>query len=154
MKIIVFSDSHGNRNKVLTMLDEEKDADFCFFLGDGLREAEEMAKLFPEIKFIMVRGNNDFYTQKDNIAYKHIDGLTFVACHGDNFHVREGLYDLFEHAKGVRADIALYGHTHLRNQYEDIRTGVYAINPGALCGGCYAVITTNKGKFEVKEKII
>lgn len=154
MKIIVFSDSHGYKNKVITMLEREKDADFCFFLGDGLRETEDAAELYPGISFIMVKGNNDLYSMRNDIAYKYIDGLTFVACHGDSFNVRSGLFDLLEHTKGVKGDIALYGHTHVRKKYSGAHTGIFALNPGALCEGQYCIITTDKGKFEVKEKFI
>lgn len=154
MKVLVFSDSHGYKNKVITMLDREKDADFCFFLGDGLREAEEAAELYPHIKFIFVKGNNDFYSFQEKEAYKYIDGITFMSCHGDELNVRRGLLALLEKAQSVRANIALYGHTHIRNTYKDPRTGVFALNPGALCEGQYSIIFTERGKFTVEEKYI
>lgn len=154
MKILVFSDSHGYKNKLINMLEEEKDSDFCFFLGDGCREAEEMPELYPEIKFIFVRGNNDFYSVRDKVAYKYIDGITFVACHGDDVNVRSGLYALIERAKSVRAQIALYGHTHIKNVFTDSSSGVVAVNPGALCEGRYCVITTERGKFDIVHKSI
>lgn len=154
MKVLVFSDSHGYKNKVITMLDRENDADYCFFLGDGIRETEEAAALYPQIKFIFVKGNNDFYSSREKIAYKYIDGLTFIACHGDDLYVKRGLFDLLEKAKSVRANIALYGHTHIRNMYNDSYSGVFALNPGALCQGQYAIITTDKGKFDIITKDI
>ena len=40
MKIIVYSDSHGCKSKVQYMYEKEKDADFCFFLGDGINEEQ------------------------------------------------------------------------------------------------------------------
>ena len=148
MKILVCSDSHGHKNKFYTILDRENDIDYCFFLGDGLREAEDMPYMYPDIKFIFVSGNCDLYSMTDTIAYKYIDSLTFMACHGHEFDVKRGLVDLCEKAKSVRADIALYGHTHRRNTYTDSRTGVFALNPGALCEGQYAIITTNNRKFK------
>lgn len=154
MKVLVYSDSHGYKNKVVAMLERESDSDFCFFLGDGMREAEEVTAVYPKIKFILVKGNNDFYSDREKIAYKHIDGLTFVACHGDDVNVRYGLYDLIEKTRSVRGHIALYGHTHLRNTYNDISSGVLALNPGAMCEGQYAVITTDKGKFDIEMKLI
>lgn len=154
MKVLVFSDSHGYKNKLITMLDKEKDSDFCFFLGDGLREAQEVAELYPQIKFIFVKGNNDFYSLQEKEAYKYIDGITFMACHGDELNVRRGLLDLLEKAQSVRANIALYGHTHIRNKYKDSRTGVFALNPGALCEGQYSIIFTERGNFTVEEKYI
>ena len=40
-----------------------------------------------------------------------------------------GLHDLMEKAKGVRADLALYGHTHRPSQ--ETRDGVLLVNPGS-----------------------
>ena len=130
MKIIVYSDSHGCRTKVRHMLEKEKDADFCFFLGDGLTEAQDMAEMYPHIKHIMVKGNCDYYSQLDTVAYKYIDGLTFVACHGHEYNVQGGLDALVSEAKAHGCQIALYGHTHMyRTEHTD---GVYVMNPGAV----------------------
>ncbi|MBR5437994.1 MAG: YfcE family phosphodiesterase [Clostridia bacterium] len=154
MKIIVYSDSHGCKSKIQYMLEKEKDADFCFFLGDGIGEAQEMAALYPHIKHILVRGNCDYYSTQDTIAYKYIDGLTFVACHGHELNVKRWLVDLTEKTRAVRGNIALYGHTHIQNTYNDGVSGIFHLNPGTLSAGQYAVITTNKGTFDVELKIL
>ncbi len=154
MKILVYSDSHGCKSNVLSMLDKEKDADFCFFLGDGIGEAQECAEIHPHIKHIMVKGNCDYYSMGSTIAYKYIDGLTFVACHGHEFNVKRWLTDLIEQTKSVRGNIALYGHTHIRNTYNDGASGVFLLNPGSLASGQYSIITTSKGAFDVEHKII
>ena len=154
MKIIVYSDSHGCRTKVRHMLEEEKDADYCFFLGDGITEAEDMAQAHPHIKFIMVKGNCDYHSTRDTVAYKYIDGLTFVACHGHEFSVKRRLTDLTEHVRAVRGTIALYGHTHVQNTYNDGVSGIFHLNPGSLACGQYSVITTNRGSFDIKHKTV
>ena len=155
MKIVVYSDSHGSLNNVLTMLEREKDADFCFFLGDGVNEAREAAQRYPQIKHIMVKGNCDYYSMLNTTAYKYIDGLTFVACHGHEYNVKRWLSDLIQHTKSVRGNIALYGHTHIRNTYNDAASGVFLLNPGTLSAGQYSIITTvGKGNFDIEHKII
>lgn len=152
MKILVFSDSHGFTNKIETMLAEESDCKTVFFLGDGLRDLESIIPEHPDIKFITVKGNNDYDFFKDDFAYNHINGVTIMATHGHTLDVRSGLSRLIVKANSVRAHLALYGHTHVRNIYHDSRMGVCAVNPGALCGGNYCVIEINDGKFEVYEK--
>lgn len=154
MKIIVYSDSHGRKSKVSAMLEKESDADFCFFLGDGIGEARETAEKFPHIKHIIVKGNCDGSASAETVAYKYIDGLTFVACHGHEFAVKRWLTELIEHTKGVRGNIALYGHTHIRNTYFDGASGVFLLNPGTLSAGQYSIITTNKGAFDIEHKVI
>lgn len=153
MKIIVYSDSHGCTGKVLTMLEREQDADFCFFLGDGINDVLKGAEKYPHIKYISVKGNCDYHSTKDTVAYKYIDGLTFVACHGHEYNVKRWLTELIDHTESVRGNIALYGHTHIRNTYYD-SGGVFLLNPGSLASGQYSIITTDKGKFDIEHKIL
>lgn len=152
MKILVFSDSHGHKNKIATILQREKDCSHAFFLGDGLTEVESIKEDYPHIKFITVKGNNDFNFDADKFAYAHIDGVTVMATHGDTLGVRVSLYELLDKARSVRANLALYGHTHVQNMYNDGYTGVCAVNPGALCLGQYCLIETDKGSFEIYNK--
>ena len=152
MKVLVFSDSHGALTLAEEMLNKEKDCSLVFFLGDGIEEAEKLKERYKDKKFILVKGNNDWYSQVDTEAYKYIEGLTIMSCHGHKFNVRFALRDLLMSAQAVRANIALYGHTHKSGMYNDPVTGVCAINPGALCEGKYAVLTVEKGSFDIDFK--
>ena len=152
MKVLVFSDSHGALPFANEILRKESECETVFFLGDGIDEAEKMRDRYPDKKFIIVKGNNDWYSQADTEAYKYIDGVTIMACHGHKFNVRFALRDLLTSAQSVRANVALYGHTHKSGMYNDPVTGICAINPGALCEGKYAVLTVEKGTFDVEFK--
>ena len=154
MKVLVFSDSHGALNLTDEMIYKEKECDTVFFLGDGIAEAEKMKERYPDKKFILVKGNNDWYSQVDTEAYKYIDGVTIMSCHGHKFNVRFSLRDMLMSAQGVRANLVLYGHTHKSAMYNDPVTGICAINPGALCDGKYAVLTVEKGGFDIDFKTI
>ena len=152
MKVLVFSDSHGALPFANEILRKESECETVFFLGDGIDEAEKMRDRYPDKKFIIVKGNNDWYSQADTEAYKYIDGVTIMACHGHKLNVRFALRDLLTSAQSVRANVALYGHTHKNGMYNDPVTGICAINPGALCEGKYAVLTVEKGTFDVEFK--
>ncbi len=152
MKALVFSDSHGATNAAIELLTREKDCPVVFFLGDGARDFARLKEIFPDRQFIGVRGNNDFHCSLETEAYKHIDGVTLMACHGHIFDVRYTLSSLLKKAEGVRAHIALYGHTHRADMYNDPVTGICAINPGALCEKRYCVLTLEKGQFDVEFK--
>ena len=154
MKVLVFSDSHGALNLANEMLRKEKECSLVFFLGDGIAEAEKMKERYPDKKFMLVKGNNDMYSQADTEAYKYIEGVTVMSCHGHKFNVRFSLRDLLSSAQSVRANLALYGHTHKSGMYNDPVTGIIAINPGALCDGKYAVLTMAKGSFDVEFKTL
>ena len=152
MKVLVFSDSHGALPFTNEILRKESECETVFFLGDGIDEAQKMRDRYPDKKFIIVKGNNDWYSQADTEAYKYIDGVTIMACHGHKFNVRFALRDLLTSAQSVRANVALYGHTHKSGMYNDPVTGICAINPGALCEGKYAVLMVEKGTFDVEFK--
>lgn len=152
MKALVFSDSHGALNAAIEMLTNEKDCPVVFFLGDGARDYQRLTELFLDRKFIAVKGNNDFHYSLETEAYKHIEGVTVMACHGHIFDVRYTLSALLRKAESVRAHIALYGHTHKAGMYNDPVTGVCAINPGALCEKKYCILTFEKGMFDVEFK--
>lgn len=152
MKVLVLSDSHGQAVRLRTVLRREADCSLVFFLGDGLRELERVRPDFPERAFVCVNGNNDWNANGsyDDFAYKFIEGHTVVATHGHRCAVRYSLQDLAQKALDVRADVALYGHTHIPRQ--DLTRGVLCVNPGALCDGCYAVLDFSKQNIEVTFK--
>ncbi len=154
MKVLVFSDSHGALPFANEILRKESECETVFFLGDGIDEAEKLRDRYPDKKFIIVKGNNDWYSQADTEAYKYIDGVTIMACHGHKFNVRFALRDLLTSAQSVRANVVLYGHTHKSGMYNDPVTGICAINPGALCEGKYAVLTVEKGGFDIDFKTL
>lgn len=152
MKVLVLSDSHGAVHFLRRILQNETDADTVFFLGDGLGDIEKVKSDFPQKKFICVKGNNDFCYQENREAYKYIEGMTILACHGDTFGVRNSLRELINKTASVRGNLALYGHTHQRNLYSDAATGIFAVNPGAVCDGRYCVLEIKKGMFEYYPK--
>ncbi len=152
MKVLVFSDSHGAITLAEEMLRREADCQTVFFLGDGMDEAEKLRDRHTDRKFILVKGNNDWYSHADTEAYKYIEGVTIMACHGHLHNVRFALRNLLSAAESVRANIALYGHTHKSGMFGDPATGICAINPGALCEGKYCVLTIEKGGFDIEFK--
>lgn len=154
MKALVLSDSHGRAENLFSAIEREKECSLVFFLGDGLDELERAALRFKDRKFVAVRGNNDFFSTCDDFAYKYVEGNTVIACHGHTVGVKRGLFGLLEKADGVRANVALYGHTHITDCHYDSLSGIYVINPGAICSGNYAVLTLEKGTVDVSFKNI
>ena len=152
MKVLLLSDSHGCMQRLKTVLQREADCSLVFFLGDGLRDLEQVRGQFPQTGFICVNGNNDWNAdgQYDDFAYKFMEGHTAIATHGHRVAVRYTLCDLAAKANAVRADLAFYGHTH--RQAQETVDGVLCVNPGALCSGQYAVLDISKENVAVAFK--
>ena len=57
MKLLVVSDVHGDLDALERAVDAEADTDAVIFLGDGLREAENLQDMRPELKIYSVHAS-------------------------------------------------------------------------------------------------
>lgn len=178
MKIVVFSDSHGEGEGMEDVLRfAEPDAEYVLHLGDGAREFERLADYFPRMGFIGVYGNCDYapgcmtepslYTRTLNVG-----GVCLYLCHGHRLAVRSGHEALLAAAAREQADIALYGHTHMASKRlitynpqtlveEENGRALLLLNPGSIShprGGelsvrSYAVLQTERGHYTAELRI-
>lgn len=132
MRILVMSDCHGSRRALQTALDAHPDIKQIFYLGDGVRDIEEMMQFYPDKIFNIVSGNCDWNSMYPTYSEKVIEGVRIIFTHGHRHNVKYTTEKLYEMAKNVGATLVLYGHTHCaKSEYCD---GVYLVNPGALHG--------------------
>ncbi len=137
MKILVLSDSHGDGWNLREIFSRERGFSLCIHLGDGERDLEPFFPM-PGVPLLQVRGNCDFYSTLPSKIVTQEGGKTILCTHGHEQHVKYGLSDLRFAARDAKADIALYGHTHVPVQtYDD---GLYLCNPGSVRNGDYAVL--------------
>ncbi len=130
MRIIVMSDSHRNFNNVLRVVERHPDADLFIHLGDGEREFEEVQSLYPGRRYMSVAGNCDFGSTAKNTDLVKLSGKKALVTHGNGYFVKNGLSQLKNAARSCRADVVLFGHTHVA--YEEFDSGMYLMNPGSL----------------------
>lgn len=146
MKILVFSDSHGARNKIDSAIREHLKyggIDKVFFLGDGYRDMNSISLAYPQLDIDCVFGNcDDAFTtneeRSDSVFEKIVEvgGIRFMLMHGHKYDVKETYQFAADHAIEKNARILLFGHTH---RAEDITIdgthggSVRMINPGS-CG--------------------
>lgn len=143
-KIIVISDSHGNKDNINEILSRAGSCDYIFFLGDGIGDT----LVFPEDKLIAVKGNCDGAYNSEKVV--DVDGVKIFLTHGHEYNVNESLLDLKFKAEELKANLVLFGHTH--NAIIEEQGGITFINPGALKGdyinkGTYAYIIIEKGNI-------
>ena len=149
MRLLVISDTHGRPALIDRVLRRESDAREVFFLGDVVRDIEEIMPEYTDRNFHIVRGNCDYFCNYPlfDIAEYRECGVSVYFTHGHRHFVKSGADGILEAAKGVGADIALYGHTHVSGiEYRD---GVYIVNGGSLAlprsgAASYAVIDITK----------
>ena len=130
MRVLVVSDVHGKLNLLREAIEAQPTAREIIFLGDGLRQVEDVMELYPDRNFYVVPGNCDFGASGIPIRQETFGGMRFYFTHGHLHGVKSGLYRLEMAAREAEADIALYGHTHVA--YEEYVDGLYLFNPGSL----------------------
>ena len=149
MKCLIFSDSHGSFLGMRRALDKHPDAEVVFFLGDGLSDADFLARYDKERMWRAVRGKCDFRSLFcDREAQKteeiFLEGKRILATHGDLYQVKYGLENIKSLAKLRKADIVLFGHTHLPyEEYADGENPFYLFNPGTSSQS-YGILTLNE----------
>lgn len=128
MKVFVFSDSHRSRSGMYRVIDADP-PDQIIHLGDLLDDAEALADAYPKLPVCMVPGNCDGWSMvpvKKQIA---LAGKSILLSHGHLWGVKRSYDAALAEARNVKADILLFGHTHVPycQQLED---GLWVMNPG------------------------
>lgn len=147
MRLIIISDTHGRSSLISGVLEREKSATEVFFLGDVVSDIEDVRDMYPHKNFHIVRGNCDYFCNYPLFDIVKYSCATVYFTHGHKHFVKSGVEDILSAAKGVGANIALYGHTHISSvTYKD---GIYLINSGSLAlprdgKPSYAVIDIDK----------
>ena len=163
MKILVFSDSHGGTAYIRAALAAHRGStDLVYFLGDGIRDITDVLADFPEIPRVIVTGNCDSALtlaacgiDAPTEDVRCADGLRVLALHGHTARVKWGYDPLIYRASEVRADIVLFGHTHIpENRFVNDPDGtarrILLFNPGSVGTGMthsYGVIYVVGGQI-------
>ncbi len=128
-RILVLSDSHGYSLEQLLMKAEQMGPlDAVFHAGDGCRDLVRYESQLPPI--YQVCGNCDIFPAAQELTFD-LFGKRFLLCHGHRYSVKTTMSLLEDRAREVKADCAVFGHTH--RVYNEYRRGTLFINPGAAC---------------------
>ena len=150
MKILVLSDSHAALSFMHYCV-RKIQPDVIFHLGDFYDDGEALREAFPHIRFYQVPGNCDRYRCPPGMAEAQIvnvDGVRFFLTHGHRQRVKQTLCALVEDARKIRAQAALYGHTHVADCHQE-DDGLWVLNPGSCgyFGGSAGLLETSGGKL-------
>ncbi len=132
MRIVVFSDSHNNYFALRDIAQAQPKADVFVHLGDGEREFEYLCTNFPFKELFCVRGNGDFGSLSPTEDMLHLGKKRVFITHGHTYGVKRGLDELKGRALEMKADVVLFGHTHVAMTEYDGETGIYYLNPGSV----------------------
>ena len=145
-KILVISDSHGNKVNFFSILQNfGKICDALCFCGDGITdlcsaiETSYVLHFLPPVIFF-VKGNGDNSTATILARERHlifvptdkeavVCGKKIFMTHGHKYNVYIGTSELKKISSEKKADAVFYGHTHIANAQTKSRT--LLLNPGS-----------------------
>lgn len=128
IKIVILADTHGNTKDIQKLVPILSESDIILFAGDGLKDLNILP---PDIykKVRAVKGNCDLLSADREVIFD-VSGKKILLTHGDMYGVKSGLTKLCLHAREVKADIVIFGHTHFAEVLTFDKT--MFINPGTL----------------------
>jgi putative phosphoesterase len=137
MKVVVFSDVHGNRDLLERIISFNPDADYFLSLGDS----ELPLGYLQDLDIIAVKGN---YPRDAGFGYDNdivLNGKKILMTHGHKYGVHKSLKKLLKKGFKDEYDIILYGHTHVPRV--DKADNLLLMNPGSV----YKPRTTPIGSY-------
>ncbi len=145
IRVLVFSDSHGNEPALRKALAAEPQAAVIIHLGDGAAEATRLAAEDSR-PWHIVRGNCDVGAAAPINTVVSVGGAKLYLTHGYAERVKSGLLTLTYTAKEREVAAALYGHTHIPNIA--FHEGLLLLNPGSISTArTYAVLEIQNGQI-------
>ncbi|RRK11100.1 metallophosphoesterase [Lactiplantibacillus garii] len=154
MQCLVVSDSHGDRDILVQLLNAYRGkVDAFFHCGDS--ELQHDDPVFDNM--YVVRGNMDFDGQLPEEQHPTVSGVPVYMTHGHLVGVNLGLDHLLANAEAVSAQLAFFGHTHQLGV--ERHGGILMLNPGSISfprgeftriGGTYAIVTTAEKAIDVQ----
>ena len=147
MRILVFSDTHGNIDYCIRVIERIGAVDMILHAGDVSRDAQDLEAIFDNIPVQYVRGNCEVSNASVQLLVEACGKKIFLT-HG---HIHAVKYEkdyrtLTEAAKALGADVAVFGHTHL--PVCDNRGDIILLNPGSCKNHIsYGVIEIEDGKI-------
>lgn len=152
MKIIVFSDSHGDLADMVEAIEREE-PDVMFHLGDHWRDAEEVEWAYPDLPTYKVPGNCDWRSTEPLELEVTLEGCRFFLCHGHTLGVKMGYAGLKDRGWDLGVDVALFGHTHRAHWSRQGKLQIF--NPGSCGMGrepTYGILTVHNGTVTCQVK--
>ena len=150
-KILIFSDTHGDINRCLDIIEKADSVSAIFHAGDYTGDAEDLESIYPNIPIYYVKGNNDYFSKAPSHMLITIDGVKIFITHGHEQNVKYEyeFMTLRKAAEKYDPDLIIFGHTHI--PYTDYKGKATLLNPGSIrYTGTYAEAEIENGKLKTK----
>lgn len=131
MRIGLLGDTHGDLRSARLLLDRMGKIDLLLHTGDYHDDAMQLRR-WPELKGVAVHGvlgNGDYQVDGPRQLTLDLQGHRLWLVHGHQHEVKRTLGRLTQEARRVKADVVIFGHTHVSTVIEE--DGLLLVNPGS-----------------------
>ena len=138
-KILIFSDTHGDINRCLDIIEKADSVSAIFHAGDYTGDAEDLESIYPN------------FSKTPSHMLVTIDGVKIFITHGHEQNVKYEyeFMTLRKAAEKYDPDLIIFGHTHI--PYTDYKGKATLLNPGSIrYTGTYAEAEIENGKLKTK----
>ncbi len=156
-KILVISDTHGDYRRTDAVIEREKPFDMMIHCGDIQMELKALVP-DPSIQLYAVKGNCDVGSDLPELLTLKVGYYNLMITHGHKYQVKYTKDILMETARQNFADVVLFGHTHVPENYRAKDYGCLVLNPGSLAypqqfprEATYAVLTISEDELPKAE---
>lgn len=146
-RVLITGDTHGRLDSVLRLM-ENVPFDAVIHLGDYLKDALKLEKLYKDKDFYYVKGNNDLTGETEKII--DISGHKILICHGHTYGTDPLRLSLAAKERSVAT--VIHGHTHTPcDIFED---GIRIFSPGSpqyprMSEKCVGILEADKEYFQM-----
>lgn len=157
MRIGVVSDSHGDLYMLEKAIAKMGEVECIIHLGDHYRDMIKVNNKFNNV-IHYVPGNNDYIGNGSGDKLLALNGKRLFVTHGHKYGVYFGLMNLAFKAEEEKADIVLFGHTHVYSV--DYERNVFYLNPGSVSRprdkfpSAAVLVIDNKGDIYAEKLIL
>lgn len=124
-RIIIFSDTHHDIKRCIKILDNIP-CDLVLHLGDCVSDVLELQKIYKDIEFKYVSGNNDYFSSVPKELVVEFENIKLFLTHGHIYNNNSLLYK----AEETGSKYALIGHSHV-SEIKGLN-GIKLFNPGSI----------------------
>ena len=139
MRILLFSDSHGNLRNMKNAIENNENIQMVIHLGDCVADILKIQEIYGNLHFEYVRGNNDWNADYGIEKCLEIEGKRIFITHGHTYGVKNTYQRIIAKGNELKADVVVFGHTH--QSEETFSDNMLLLNPGSIGGDYY-----NNGK--------
>ena len=129
MRILIVSDTHAKLDNFKEAVKRSGPFELLIHCGD-VEGDEERIRSIAGCPCMMVRGNNDFFSDLPGELTLNADKYKIFVTHGHRYNVSIGPEMIAEEARDREVDIVMFGHTH-KPLVEKSRDLV-VLNPGSI----------------------